>query len=110
MKIEGKFTIGVFIYLSIAFDTSGHEILLRKLNRIGISGIPLALFKSFSDRRKQFVSVSNHNPSYQTINCGVPQVSILDHYYSCKRYDKLLQNRKLYLFFADYTNIFLFAQ
>ena len=72
---KGKYTVGVFIDFSRAFDTINHEILLRKLNHIGMRGIPLAFLKRYFYHRKQFVSV--YNSKSQNINCGAPQGSIL---------------------------------
>ena len=49
---EKKYTLGVFLDLSKAFDTLSHEVLLKKLERYGIRGCPLMCFESYLRNRK----------------------------------------------------------
>ena len=49
---EGKYTLGIFLDLSKAFDTLSHQLLLKKLDRYGIRGIPLSWFESYISGRK----------------------------------------------------------
>ena len=74
---ENKFTLGVFIDLSKAFDTVNHKILLKKLTYFGIKGVYLDWFKSYLRNRKQFISYNDKSSSILDITCGVPQGSIL---------------------------------
>ena len=53
---ENKFTLGVFIDLSKAFDTVNHNISLSKLENYGIKNTNLKWFESYLSLRKQFVS------------------------------------------------------
>ena len=72
-----KFAIATFLDLSKAFDLVNHSLLLQKLSHYGIRGITLDWFKSYLTNRKQFVQFNRSKSSMQTIQCGVPQGSIL---------------------------------
>ena len=49
----GKYSIGVYLDFSKAFDTLNHDILFLKLNRYGIRGIALDWIKSYMVNSKQ---------------------------------------------------------
>ena len=68
---------GVFADLQKAFDTVDHQILLAKLNHYGIRGISNDWFKSYQSNRNQYVSINGFDSGLTTINCGVPQGSVL---------------------------------
>jgi len=74
---QKKYTIAIFCDLQKAFDCVNAELLLKKLENIGINGYTLQWFKNYLTNRLQFVSVNNHNSFTCLINCGVPQGSIL---------------------------------
>ena len=77
-KLDNKYTtIGIFCDLSRAFDTIDHEILLKKLDNIGIRGLCNKLFSNYLINRLQYVSISNLESTRATIKCGVPQGTIL---------------------------------
>ncbi len=56
---NGKFVLGAYLDISEAFDTISHDILLHKLEHIGIWGILLDWFKSYLSNRKQYVHVND---------------------------------------------------
>jgi len=72
-----KHTLIIFCDLKKAFDTCSHDILLKKLKKIGILGTELLWFKNYLSGRKQFVNLNNCNSSLLDILFGVPQGSIL---------------------------------
>lgn len=71
------YTIGVLIDLSKAFDCINHDILINKLSNIGIRGSALSLFDSYLRNRSQCVCIQDYKSSFLSLNCGVPQGSIL---------------------------------
>ena len=52
---ESKYTLGIFIDLSKAFDTVDHEILLKKSDMYSIKGKNFKWFHSCLTNRKQFL-------------------------------------------------------
>ena len=74
---NGKINSTILLDVKKAFDTIDHDILLRKLSHYGISHTELEFFRSYLCNRLQCCSVSGHTSSFKTINCEVPQGSIL---------------------------------
>ena len=74
---EGSFVFGIFVDLQKAFDTVDHKILLHKLEYYGIRGVCNDWFKSYLSDQKQFVSINGYNSDLMSVNCGVPQGSVL---------------------------------
>ena len=70
-------TCGIFLDFSKAFDKINHHILLEKLYKYEIRGLPDAWFSSYITNRKQYVKVGNTESSLKTITCGVLQGSTL---------------------------------
>ena len=73
----GKYTALVFIDLKKAFDTVDHDILLKKMQKYGVSGIGLTWFKSYLQDRRQLCKVNGVSSRIEEIHCGVPQGSCL---------------------------------
>ena len=106
---KGNYVLGIFLDLKGAFDTVDHQILLDKLETIGIRGHALQFFNSYLTDRKQFVVINGKNSKTKTITMGVPQGSVLgplffliyinDIQYACNS-----ENIRL---FADDTRYFL---
>ena len=68
---------GVFLDISKAFDKVWHEGLLLKLSLNGISRSLLKLLRDFLYCRKQQVVLNGQNSSWENVNAGVLQGSIL---------------------------------
>ena len=67
----------MFIDFAKAFDSIDHRILLKKLEKYGIRGLPLQLITSYLTDRKQTVRIGSSISSECIINRGVPQGSVL---------------------------------
>ena len=55
---NNKYTLGVFIDLSKAFDTVDHSILLKKLGLYGLTDRNHGWVKSYLSNRRQFVQIN----------------------------------------------------
>ena len=60
-----------------AFDTVDHDILLKKMQKYGVSGNELAWFTSYLQDRRQLCKVNGVSSRMEDIHCGVPQGSCL---------------------------------
>ena len=68
--------------LSKAFDTLNHDLLLQKMERYGIRGVPLKWFKSYLDGRSLIANIptSENKITYSAtfnVSCGTAQGSCL---------------------------------
>jgi hypothetical protein len=73
----GKHTIALFLDLRKAFDTVNHNVLLMKLEYLGIRGLSLQLLSSYLTDRSQFTILNKVSSSLHKIDHGVPQGSVL---------------------------------
>jgi retron-type reverse transcriptase len=69
--------LAVFLDLAKAFDTVDHNLLLYRLEEIGVRGVTLSLFKSYLSNREQLVKISNCFSEKKVIDYGVPQGTVL---------------------------------
>ena len=70
---DSDFVIGVFLDFSKAFDTVNHQILLAKLEHMGIRGEAYDWISDYLKERKQYVMYDGQMSEYKFISCGVPQ-------------------------------------
>ena len=76
-KTKNKAINTVFIYLSKAFDTIDHIILLEKFKHYGNRGITHELILYYLQNRKQTTIFKSEKSNSKNNNIGVPQGSIL---------------------------------
>ena len=67
----------VYIDIQKAFDSIPHDLLIYKLNKIGIRGKLLKWIKSFLENKTFAVKIANSQSSFRKITFGVPQGSVL---------------------------------
>lgn len=92
-----------------AFDRVDHDILLAKLNSLGIHGDLLRWVNSYLSNRSQAVVLGGYKSDYITVPSGVPQGSHLGPlFYNAYIYDihKCFKNSK-HLLYADDKKIFI---
>ena len=74
---NNKYCLGVFLDLKKAFDTVPHDILLKKLVKLGITGTTLNWFKSYLSGRTQKVDINGQLSDSCDIDISVLQGTIL---------------------------------
>lgn len=77
-------SVALFCDLSKAFDCVAHALLLEKLDKYGIRGVPHRWFRSYLENRQQCVKIDCQEcmdgcqiSSTRAVTCGVPQGSVL---------------------------------
>ena len=76
--VERKLFVGIlFVDFTKAFDTVSHNILLQKLNDLGIRGDIWLWLKNYRTERRQFVRINGSDSDIHIITHGVPQGSVL---------------------------------
>ena len=108
---SGLFTGAVFLDHLTAFDTVHHNVLINKLQSLGIYGLELGWFSSYLNDRYQVTKVGDHYLTKFPVNFGVPQGSILGFLLFTMYVNDLSKNfesanSKVYLY-ADDTAIFV---
>lgn len=66
-----------FCDLSKAFDCVSHKILIKKCGQYGLSANCIQLLNSYLHNRLQCTYYNNLSSTYETVQCGVPQGSVL---------------------------------
>ena len=67
----------ILIDLQRAFDTTDHQILLKKMKYLGFFKNTVTWFKSYLCEQKFKISISTSYSSPSNLLCGIPQRSIL---------------------------------
>jgi hypothetical protein len=74
---ENHYCIGVFLDLKKAFDVCSHEILLKKLKKMGINGKAHSWFSSYLQGRSQCVDIDGNFSEFLDLDISVIQGSTL---------------------------------
>ena len=75
---NNKHTCPILLDLKKAYDTVNQGILLKKLEKYGVRGLPLKLFQSYGYPDKtQYTMINKVKSNVHPVTCGVPQGSTL---------------------------------
>jgi hypothetical protein len=74
---ENKYCVGIFLDLKKAFDVCSHEILLKKLLKMGITGNAFTWFQSYLSGRSQCVDIASNFSDFIDLAISVIQGSTL---------------------------------
>ena len=67
----------VLIDLKKVFDTTDHNILIKRMPFLGFTDETIKWYTSYLSNRKCIISMENEDSDKASITCGVPQGSIL---------------------------------
>jgi hypothetical protein len=99
-----RYVVGVFLDLRKAFDVFPHDILLNKLQKLGIEGTALEWFRSYLSGRSQKVDINGTLLDFELITISILQGSILGPIlFLCFINDLPCCIDLFTLLFADYT-------
>lgn len=102
--------LGIYLDLAKAFDTVSIPILIRKLECIGVRGVPLQLLIDYLSNRTQSVRVGGELSCSASVSFGVPQGSVLGPtlflVYINELCKKELKNAKIVTFADDTVVLF----
>jgi hypothetical protein len=104
---NGETPVSIFLDFSKAFDTIDHNILLMKLEHLGVRGTPLLLIQDYLTNRTQSVFYSNTMSDPLPVSCGIPQGSILGPLLFLMYINDIYNSSHIltFLLFADDTTI-----
>ena len=102
---NNEYSVAVYLDFKKAFDVVNHDILLKKLNKLGINGVCLKWFCSYLKNRRQTVQVNGKfSTFYSDISMSVLQGSLLGPLlFLCFINDMPLSNALFNILFADDT-------
>ena len=107
-KFKGNSSYCIFLDFAKAFDTVNHEILLKKLDHYGVSGISHNLLKSYLSNRSQQTEINGVLSDSGVIKHGVPQGSVLGPLLFLIYINDIRESSEVLKFFlfADDTTVF----
>lgn len=102
-----QYTYGIFLDFSKAFK-SKQQHTSEKMEKYGISGVPLKWSYSYLSDRIQFVQIANTKSEHLTMKCGILQGSTLSPLLFFLYINELANSSSVLKFriFIDDTNIF----
>ena len=101
---DNEYCVGVFFDLKKAFDVCSYDILIMKLEKMGITGAELNWFKSYLSERVQIVDINGNLSKPKKIKTCILQGSILGPIlFLIYINDLYLVSKSLTLMFADDT-------